>query len=712
MLDTATPGIAPEERPAAYTAAPRTTPEAALAIDTLRTLSMDAVQAANSGHPGTAMALAPVAYTLWSRFLRYDPERPTWANRDRFVLSIGHASALLYSLLHLAGVRSVDSSYETSESPAVSLDDLRRFRQLDSRCPGHPEYRWTSGVECTTGPLGTGIAASVGMAIAAEWKAATYNRPGYRLFDHRVFALCGDGDLMEGIGAEAASLAGHLALSNLCWIYDRNQITIEGSTGLAFTEDVPARFRSYGWAVIEVSDANDIAALDAAFEQVEQETERPTLVVVDSVIGYGAPTKQGTHSAHGEPLGIDEVRGAKEFYGWPAEETFLVPDGVYDHFATVVAARGARIRREWEQLIAGYREAYPDLADQLAQMERRQLPDGWDADLPEFAPDPHGLAGREASSKVLDAIARQVPWLLGGSADLAPSNKSRLTFDGAGDFSASERSGRNLHFRVREHAAAAVANGLALSKVRAYQAGFLIFSDFQRGALRLSALMELPVIHLFTHDSIGVGEDGPTHQPVEHLASLRAMPGLIDLRPADANEVVEAWRTIMPLRHDPVALILSRQALPTLDRSRYASAAGVRKGAYVLAGDPETVPEVILIGTGSEVALAVSAYEQLTADGVRARVVSMPSVELFTRQSPEYRDHVLPPQVTARVAVEQASAFGWHRWVGSTGAVIGMETFGASAPLKALQTKFGFTAEAVLAAARDQLAGSRSDRSA
>lgn len=673
------------------------------AIDTIRTLSMDAVQAANSGHPGTAMALAPVAYTLWSRFLRYDPELPIWANRDRFVLSIGHASALLYSLIHLTGIKAVNPDYETLGSPAVSLDDLGRFRQLDSKCPGHPEYRWTSGVECTTGPLGTGIASSVGMAIAAEWEAATFNRPGFRLFDHNVYALCGDGDLMEGVGAEAASLAGHLALSNLCWIYDRNQITIEGSTSLAFTEDVATRFRGYGWAVHEVADANDVAALHAAFAEFEREESRPTLVIVDSVIGYGAPTKQGSHTAHGEPLGEDEVRGAKEFYGWPADQNFFVPDAVYDHFAEVVAARGGKLRREWEELYARYAEEYPELADQLDRMQRRLLPDDWDADLPEFPADAKGMAGREASGKALNAIAARVPWLVGGSSDLAPSNKSRLTFQGAGDFSDEDRAGRNLHFGVREHAAAAVANGLALSKVRAYQAGFLIFSDFQRGAVRLSALMELPVVHLFTHDSIGVGEDGPTHQPVEHLASLRAMPGLIDFRPADANEVVEAWRTIMPLRHDPVALILSRQALPTFDRSRYASAIGVGKGAYVLAGDPDEIPEVILIGTGSEVAFAVDAYEQLAADGVQARVVSMPSVELFSRQPREYRDAVLPPQVTARVAIEKASTFGWHRWVGPDGAIIGMETFGASAPLKALQAKFGFTPEAVLAAARAQV---------
>jgi transketolase len=674
-----------------------------LSINTIRTLSMDAVQAANSGHPGTPMALAPVAYTLWQRFLRFDPELPVWANRDRFVLSVGHASALLYSLLHLTGVKSVNPDYETLGEPAVALEDLRRFRQLDSKCPGHPEYRWTSGVECTTGPLGTGIATSVGMAIAREWLAATYNRPGFELFDYDVYALAGDGCLMEGIGAEAASLAGHLRLSNLCWIYDNNGITIEGGTGLAFSEDVSARFAGYGWAVQHVSDANDLDALTAAFEAFRAEPSRPTLIVVDSVIGYGAPNKQGTHAAHGEPLGVDEVRAAKRFYGWPEDEQFLVPEQVRDHVTSTMREHGGRLRRDWEAMFARYAQDYPELADQLNRMQRRVLPDGWDADLPEFPADPKGLAGRDANGKVLNAVARRVPWLLGGSSDLAPSNKSRLTFDGAGDFSAENRAGRNLHFGVREHAAAAVANGLALSKLRAFQAGFLIFSDFQRGALRLSALMELPLIHLYTHDSIGVGEDGPTHQPVEHLASIRAMPGVIDMRPADANEVVEAWRAIMPLRHEPVALVLSRQPLPTLDRTRYASASGLARGAYVLADPPDGDPEVILIATGSEVAMTVEAYERLTADGVRARVVSMPSMQLFDKQPQSYRDEVLPPAVTARVSVEKGSTFGWDRWVGVTGTIIGMSTFGASAPMKVLQAKFGFTPDNIVAAARAQL---------
>nr|KEP24722.1 transketolase [Georgenia sp. SUBG003] len=670
-------------------------------MNTIRTLAIDAVEAASSGHPGTAMALAPVGYTLWQRYLRYDPDLPVWANRDRFVLSVGHASTLLYSLLHLSGVKAVNADYETVGDLAVPLEDLKAFRQLDSKCPGHPEYRWTSGVETTSGPLGTGIATSVGMAIAGRWYAATYNRPGYDLFDYDVYALCGDGDLMEGVGAEAASLAGHLRLSNLCWIYDSNRITIEGSTDLAFSEDVPGRFEALGWAVEEVDDANDLDALAAAFDAFRSRTDRPTLIVVRTVIGIGAPGKQGTAAAHGEPLGAEEARAAKASYGWPEDAQFLVPDETYDDFARGVRARGGAARTEWETLFARYAEEYPDEAEQLNHMQRRTLPDGWDADLPTFEADPKGIAGRAASGTVLNAVAKNVPWLLGGSSDLAPSNKSRLTFDGAGDLSADDPGGRNLHFGVREHAAAAVANGLALSKIRAYQAGFLIFSDFQRGAVRLSALMEIPVIHLYTHDSIGVGEDGPTHQPVEHLASLRAMPGLIDMRPADANEVVEAWRTIMPIRHEPVALILSRQNLPTIDRERYASASGVARGAYVLAGDPDRTPEVIIIATGSEVSLALSAHEELVADGIACRVVSMPSVALFDQQDQAYRDEVLPPQVTARVAVEQASSFGWHRWVGPEGRIIAMDTFGSSAPLKDLQTRFGFTPSAAVAAARE-----------
>ena len=672
-----------------------------LSIDTIRTLCMDAVQAANSGHPGTPMALAPVMYSVWQK-LRFDPDHPIWSNRDRFVLSAGHASTLLYSALHLAGVKSVNPQYEVLGELAVPLEDLKKFRQLDSKCPGHPEYRWTAGIECTTGPLGTGIATSVGMAIAGMWQAATFNRPGYELFNYNVYAIAGDGCLMEGIGAEAASLAGHQKLSNLCWLYDSNKITIEGSTDLAFTEDVARRFEGYGWAIQHVDDANDLDALNRALAAFQAEQERPTMIIVRSIIGYGAPTKQGSHSAHGEPLGVEEIRGAKRFYGWPEDQSFLVPDKVRSHFADL-GIRGAEVRAEWDELFTGYSKEYPELADQLDRMQRRHLPEDWDADLPDYPADPKGAAGRDTNQKVLNIVAQRVPWLIGGSSDLAPSNKSRLTFEDAGDFQPDNRAGRNLHFGVREHAAGAVANGLALSKIRAYQAGFLIFSDFQRGALRLSALMELPVIHMFTHDSIGVGEDGPTHQPVEQLASLRAMPGIIDMRPADANEVVEAWRVIMPLRHDPVAMILSRQALPTLDRSTYAPASGLAKGAYVLAGDPDETPDVILIATGSEVALAIAAYEQLVDEGINARVVSMPSWELFDRQTDEYRDSVLPPEVTGRVVIEQASSFGWDRWAGSTGEIIAMSTFGASAPLKALQSKFGFTPEAVVAAAKRQI---------
>jgi transketolase len=675
------------------------------AVATIRTLAMDAVQAANSGHPGTPMAMAPVAYTLWSRHLRFDPGNPIWSNRDRFVLSAGHASTLLYALLHLARVTAVNPMYELVGEPAVSLDDLRNFRQLDSKAPGHPEYRWTSGVECTTGPLGTGVATSAGMAIAGQWQAATFNRPGYQLFDFDVYALAGDGDMMEGIASEAASLAGHLKLDNLCWIYDSNRITIEGSTSLAFSEDVATRFMGYGWNVTRVSDANDIEMLDRAFTVFKNEKTRPTLIIVDSHIGFGAPTKQGTAAAHGEPLGADEVRAAKRFYGWPEDAQFLVPDEVYQTFASGPGARGEHLRREWEALFGKYRQEYPELGEALDLMQRRQLPDGWDAEIPTFEPDAKGLAGREASGKVLNAIARRVPWLLGGACDLAPSTKTRLTFDAAGDFSSGNRAGRNLHFGVREHAAAAIANGLSLSKIRPFQSGFLIFSDFQRGAVRLSAVMELPVLHIFTHDSIGVGEDGPTHQPVEQLASLRAMPGMIDFRPGDANEIAEAWRTIMPMRHEPVALILSRQPLPTLDRSRFAPASGVARGGYVLADPPDgRPPELILIATGSELALAVQAYDTLTADGVAARVVSLPSWELFDEQDKAYRDEVLPPGIRARVAIEQASSFGWDRWVGFDGAIVAMSTFGASAPIKALQTKFGFTPEAVVGVARECLA--------
>ncbi len=674
-----------------------------LCINTIRTLAMDAVQRANSGHPGTPMAMAPVGYCLWQRFLRFDPADPIWPNRDRFVLSAGHASMLLYALLHLAGVRAVNPQYETLGQLAVTLDDIERFRQLDSKCPGHPEYRWTSGVECTTGPLGQGVATSVGMALAGRWMAEHFNRPDFPMFDYDVYALAGDGCMMEGISNEAASLAGHIGLGNLCWIYDNNHITIEGNTALAFSDDVATRFIAYGWNVTRVGDANDLDMLGRAFETFRHTTDRPTLIVVDSHIAYGAPHKQDTSAAHGEPLGEDEIRLAKRNYGWPEDAHFLVPDGVREHFAAELGARGARLRAEWLTRFNAYREAYPDLADALYRMQHRQLPDGWDRDLPTFPADPKGLATRDSSGQVLNTVARNVPWLIGGAADLFPSTKTRLTFDGAGDLERDTPGGRNLHFGIREHAMGAIVNGLALSKVRAYGATFLIFSDYMRAPIRLSALMEIPTIWIFTHDSIGLGEDGPTHQPVEQLASLRAIPGLVVLRPADANEVVEAWRVVMQLRHQPAVLVLSRQALPTLDRARYASASGVARGAYVLADAPGGTPEVLLLATGSEVALAVSAYEQLLAEGIRARVVSMPSWELFEEQDAAYRDAVLPPAVTARVAIEEASTLGWERYVGRRGRIVGMHTFGASAPLKELLQRFGFTPEQVVAAAREQL---------
>ncbi len=676
-------------------------------VATIRTLAMDAVQAAASGHPGTPMAMAPVAYTLWQDVLRYDPDDPIWPNRDRFVLSVGHASALLYAILHLTGVKAVNPQYETLGDLAVTLDDIRNFRQLDSKCPGHPEYRWTAGVEATTGPLGTGLAMSVGMAIAGRWMAAHFNRPGYEMFDYDVYAMCGDGDLMEGIAAEGASLAGHLQLANLCWIYDNNHITIEGSTALAFTEDVATRFIGHGWNVTRVGDANDRAMVARALDIARREDNRPTLIIVDSHIGYGAPTKEGTAGAHGEPLGEDEVRATKEFYGWPADAQFLVPDGVYDHFDAGVRARGRQARDGWMELFAAYREEYPELADRLYRMQHRELPDGWDADIPVFETDAGGLASRDSSGRVLNALAKNVPWLMGGSADLAPSTKTRLTFDGAGDFGPTDHGGRNLHLGVREHASAAVANGLSLSKVRPFWSTFLIFSDFARGAIRLSALMEIPVIHIFTHDSIGVGEDGPTHQPVEQLLSLRAMPGLLVFRPCDANEVAEMWRVVAGLRHDPVALVLSRQKLPTLDRDRYAPASGLARGGYVLADAPGAdgdLPQVLLIATGSEVHLALAAHEELVAQGIRSRVVSLPCWKLFDQQPQGYRESVLPPDVRARVVVEQASDLGWERYAGTDGAIIGMHTFGASAPLKALAGKFGFTPQAVVDTALEQVA--------
>jgi len=674
-----------------------------LCVNTIRTLAMDAVQQANSGHPGTPMAMAPVVYCLWQHFLRFDPDHPIWPNRDRFVLSVGHASTLLYAMLHLTDVKAVNPKYETLGHLSVTLEDIKRFRQLESKCPGHPEYRWTSGVETTTGPLGQGVATSVGMAIAARWFASYFNRPGFELFDYDVYALCGDGCMMEGISGEAASLAGHLRLSNLCWIYDNNHITIEGNTALAFSDDVATRYMGHGWNVTRVGDANDLEMLERAFRTFKNEKERPTLIIVDSHIAYGAPNKQDTSAAHGEPLGEQEIKLTKRHYGWPEDAKFLVPDGVREHFQAGMGARGQALRDAWMAKFEMYREQYPKLADQGYRMLRRELPEGWDKGLPTFAADSKGIATRDASGQMLNALAKNVPWLLGGSADLGPSCKTRLTFESAGDFSAENPGGRNLHFGIREHTMGAVLNGLSLSKIRPFGSGFLIFSDYCRASIRLSALMEIPVIYIFTHDSIGVGEDGPTHQPVEHLASLRAIPGLVTIRPGDANEVVEAFRYIMQLTHEPAVLVLSRQALPTLDRSKYAAASGVARGAYVLGDAPGGNPEVILIASGSEVSLAVEAHEKLLAEGIRSRVVSMPSWDIFDHQPQDYRDRVLPPGVKARVAVEQASTFGWERYTGLDGRIIGMKTFGASAPLKELQRKFGFNPEHVVAAAKEQL---------
>jgi transketolase len=674
-----------------------------LCVNTIRTLAIDAIQQANSGHPGTPMGMAPVAYCLWQRFLRFDPEYPIWPDRDRFVLSEGHASMLLYALLHLTGVKAVNPVYEIVGKPSVSLDDIKTFRQLGSRCPGHPEYRWTSGVETTSGPLGQGVATSVGMAIASRWLAARYNRPSLELFGFRVYALAGDGCMMEGVSSEAASLAGHLKLGNLCWIYDNNKITIEGHTDWAFSEDVATRFMAYGWNVTRVGDANDLEMLERAFKTAAATADRPTLIIVDSHIAYGAPNKQDTSAAHGEPLGEEEIRLTKRNYGWPEDAKFLVPEGVRENFQSGIGARGRGLREAWEARFREYRAQAPALADEIERMQRRELPVGWDRDLPAFSPDAKGVAGRDASAKVLNALAKNIPWLIGGSADLAPSTKTRLTFEGAGDFEAGSYGGRNFHFGVREHAMAAVLNGLSLSKVRPYGSGFLIFSDYARGAIRLSAIMEIPVIHIFTHDSIGVGEDGPTHQPIEQLVSLRAVPHLVVLRPGDANEVVEAWRVIMKFHHQPAALILSRQAMPTLDRTRYASAAGLEKGAYILADAPGGKPDLLLLATGTEVGLAVEVYERLKTEGVKARVVSMPSWELFEQQPQNYREDVIPPAVTARVSVEQASTLGWARYVGLRGQMVGMRTFGASAPLKELQKAFGFTPEAVYLAAKAQL---------
>ncbi|HEY2258006.1 MAG TPA: transketolase [Variovorax sp.] len=672
-----------------------------LCINTIRTLSIDAVQAANSGHPGTPMALAPLVYTLWNRVLRFDPKDPIWPNRDRFVLSNGHASMLLWSVLHLSGTTSVDAEYERLGTPAVTLDDIRRFRQYGSKAPGHPEYHLVSGVEATTGPLGQGIATSVGMAMAQKWLAERYNQDGFAIFDYDIYALCGDGCLMEGIGSEAASLAGHLGLDNLCWIYDNNHITIEGNTALTFTEDVATRFLAYGWNLLRVGDANDLERIGDAIAVFRRTQGRPTLIILDSHIGWGSPHKQDTAAAHGEPLGEEEVRLTKRAYGWPEDAKFLVPDGVYEHFQAGVGARGGAAHGAWTETFAAYRAKFPALALEIGQAQRRELPEGWDRNLPVFPPDAKGVAGRDASGQVLNVLAQNIPWFIGGSADLGPSNKTTLKYPGAGNFQAGSFGGKNMHFGIREHAMAAAVNGMSLSKLRPFGATFFIFSDYARPAIRLSALMELPTLMVFTHDAMGDGEDGPSHQPIEQLASLRAMPGITVIRPGDANEVVEAYRVVLQLRHRPALMVLSRQPLPTFDRSMLAPASGVARGAYVLADAPGGKPELILIASGSEVSLALEAHDKLLAQGLASRVVSMPSWDIFEQQAPEYRAEVLPPEVTARVAIEQASKFGWERYVGSAGHVIGMETFGASAPLKELQLQYGFTVDNVVKVATE-----------
>ena len=674
-----------------------------LSINTIRTLSIDAIQKANSGHPGAPMGLAPLVLTLWNRVLTFDPQDPTWPNRDRFVLSNGHASMLLWSILHITGTRAVNEQGQPMDAPAVSMDDIKGFRQLHTKAPGHPEYGLVSGVDMTSGPLGQGVATSVGMAIAQKWLAARYNRPGLNLFDYNVYAVTGDGCMMEGIASEAASLAGHLRLDNLCWVYDNNKITIEGRTDLTFTEDVAARFAAYGWHVLHVADANDVQAIYDGLEAFKRHTGQPTLIVLDSHIGYGSPNKQDTADAHGAPLGEDEVKLTKRAYGWPEDAQFLVPDEVYAHCQAGIGTRGEAARKQWGELFTAYKAKHPHEAGEVELMQSGALPPDWDADLPVFDADEKGIAGRAASGKVLNALAQKIPWMLGGSADLGPSNKTTLTFEGAGALQADTPGGRMIHFGVREHAMAAVVNGLTLSKLRGFGATFFVFSDYARPAMRLSALMEIPALFVFSHDALSDGEDGPTHQAVEHLASLRAMPGLVVLRPADANEVVEAYRYIMPWRHGPAVLVLSRHALPTFDRSKYASAAGVAQGAYVLADAADGSPDVILIASGSEVVHAVTAFEQLTAEGIRARVVSMPSWDIFERQPQAYRDSVLPPSVKARVAMEQATPLGWERYVGHEGIILGMTTFGASAPLKVLEKEFGFTPDRFVAAAKELL---------
>ena len=678
-----------------------------LAINTVRTLSIDAIQKANSGHPGTAMDAASTAYVLWQHFLRYDPKNPEWINRDRFVLSSGHASMLLYSLIYLAGIRATAPSYKQKDRDAITLQDIESFREAGSRCPGHPEYGWTSGVEATTGPLGQGVATSVGMAVAGKWLAATYNKPGFDIFDFNVYALCGEGCLMEGVSSEAASLAGHLKLSNLCWIFDQNHVTIDGHTEITFTEDVEARFLAYGWNVTQVADANDLSQLAHAYGEFLTTEDRPTLIIVHSHIGYGSPEKHDTPKAHGEPLGPEEVRRTKEFLGFDPDKNFVVPEGVREHFSDLMGKRGAERRRDWETTFAEYAKKFPQLAAQVELIAKRDLPEGWDSAIPTFAPDAKGMATREASGKVLNAIAEKVPWIMGGAGDVGASTKTLLLFEDAGEFQPYSRlgeySGRNMRFGIREHTMCAIVSGMTLTGIRAYASAYLIFTDYARGAIRLSSLMDLPVLHIWTHDSISLGQDGPTHQPIEQLLSLRAIPGMLVIRPADANETAEAYRVIMPLQNRPAALICSREPLPVFDRSKLAPASGLAKGAYVLTDAPDAKPDVILIGTGSEVSLCLAARDLLAADKIKARVVSMPSWELFEAQDEAYRDTVLPPAIEARVTVEEASPIGWDRYAGSKGMVLGVHTFGLSAPINIVNEHFGFTPERVAAAAKQVL---------
>jgi transketolase len=658
-----------------------------LCVNTLRCLAMDAVEKANSGHPGMPMGAAPMAYVLWTRFLKYHPCKPGWPNRDRFILSAGHGCVLLYSLLHLTG-------YD------MTLDDIQQFRQWGSKTPGHPEHSLASGIETTTGPLGQGFSTGVGMAIAQKYLAAYFNRPGHAVVDYKICGIVSDGDLMEGVASETASLAGHLGLDNIIYLYDDNHISIEGPTDLAFTEDTRRRFEAYGWFVQEIADGNDLEAIEQALGAAQAEKGRPSLIKVRTHIAYGSPNKQDSAEAHGAPLGEEEVKQTKQNLGWPVEPKFHIPDEALAHFRKAIE-QGERAEAEWQERLAAYRQAFPELAAEWDRYVRGELPAGWAAKIPTFQPSDGPMATRQASGKVLNAVAPVLPLLLGGSADLAPSNNTYLK--GLGDFSQGNYGGRNFHFGVREHGMAAILNGMALSGLLPYGGTFMVFSDYARPAIRLAALMEAHSIFVFTHDSIFLGEDGPTHQPVEHLPALRAIPNLSVIRPADANETAVAWRVALERRDGPVALALTRQGVPVIDRSRYAAAEGLTRGGYVLADAPGKAPEVVLIASGSEVPVALEAYEKLTAEGIAARVVSLPSWDLFEKQPQGYKDEVLPPGVTARLAIEAAVPLGWERYVGLKGAVIGMTRFGASAPYKVLAEKFGFTAANVVRRAKELL---------